>query len=175
VQMLKALISIGETISVTTDKIHAHFALREDGSLTLTARLMEGVYPNWRSIIPRDTLMEAQVSVSELTPAIERAAACTSADGFVRMSFSPSTLALSAQDLGYQTYGEMELPCSFDGQPFDFGIRAAHLADLVEKMPGKILRMRFTDASKAVLVRDAEEDEEKVHVMTIIMPVMLNS
>ena len=174
VQILKSLISVGETISVTADKNHVHFSLREDGLLTLTVRLMEGVYPNWRSIIPRDTLMEAQVPVSELTPAIERAAACTSSDGFVRMSFSPSSLALSAQDLGYQTYGEMELPCSFDGPPFDFGIRASHLADLVEKMPGKILRMRFTDASKAVLVRDAEEDEEKVHVMTIIMPVMLN-
>ncbi len=173
VQLLKALLSAGETVSVTADAKHARIALREDGMLVLTGRLIEGTYPNWQSVIPRDILLEAEVPAAEFTPALERAAACTSPDGFVRMSFSASRLALSAQDLTFQTYGEMELPCRFEGAPFDFGVRASFLADLVDKMPGKTLRMQFVDVTKAMLVRDADEDEEKTHVMTIVMPVML--
>lgn len=176
-QMLRALLTQGETVTMTmsSDGHMAWFSLREDGYLTMNCRLVEGKYPSWRSVIPADHALAVDIPVAALSPAVARAAACTDSQGHVRLSLDRDVLAVTAQDLGFQTYGEMEVPCPYDGPHFEIGVKAAHLAEAMDKMPSRKLRFSFTDATHSILVQSADEetDEQSVHTMSIIMPVML--
>jgi len=177
-QMLRALLTLGETVTMTMsqDGYMASFRLRDDGFLTMTTRLVEGKYPAWRSVIPANPTISVDIPVFELAPAVARAAACTDSQGHVRLSLDKDIMAITAQDLGFQTYGEMEVPCPYDGPHFEIGVKAAHLAETMEKMPSRKLRFSFTDATRSILVQSADEeaDTRSVHTMSIVMPVMIS-
>lgn len=177
-QLLRSLLTLGETVTMTVDPEGrmATFSLREDGYLMMTCRLVEGKYPAWRSVIPANPEITVDVPVGELSSAVARAAACTDSQGHVRLSLEKDMMAITAQDLGFQTYGEMEVPCHYDGPHFEIGVKAAHLAETMEKMPSRKLRFSFTDAARSILVQSADDDVDvrSVHTMSIIMPVMIS-
>lgn len=172
VQVVKALSSASYPVSLRTDGRHAAIVLRADDQLTVTARLIEGTFPAWRSVLPAGAPHTASVALAELSPALDRAAACAGDNGSVRLSFSPGRLTLTAQDLGFQTYAEMDVSCDYDDEPMTIAIRAKLLLDAIEKVPWRRVRFEFSDPSRAVVLRDEEEDTEKLHTMSLLMPVM---
>jgi len=174
VQVMKSLLAAGEAVSIHADDKKVTFVLREDGALSVSGRLLEGKYPAWQSVMPMSWEHEAEIRVSDLMPAIGRAAACIENNGHFRLSFSPGGfLVLSAQDLGYQTYGEMEIPCTHNFfESFDFGVRAAFLADVITKTPGDVLKFGFGEPTKAMVVLDTNEDLA-VRVKSLVTPVLL--
>lgn len=175
IQLVKALSTIGDVISIRTDGRHLQFSLRQDDMLVVTARIIEGKFPNWEAIIPKGDFSTAVVATELLSQAIDRAASCVGDSGILRLSFEEGRLTLTAQDPGFLTYAEMIVPCVHEGEPVTVGLRAKLIAEVIAKAPWKKVRFELRDPTRAVMMRDADEDEKKLHAAALVMPTMIES
>src|SRR5690606_18876446 len=99
-------------------------------------RLIEGPYPNYEQVIPRDNDKTAIVDRSRFAQALRRMAVVASEQTHrVRLSFAGSLLRLAVQtpDLGE---GTEEMEVDYQGEPLEIGFNAAYLLEVLRFMPG---------------------------------------
>ena len=146
----------------------------EGAAFTLTARLIDGRYPNYNSVIPQNNPYTADVTRDDLMSAIRRVSAFASEHtGLLRLQFSSSQLAVSAQDLDYSTSAQEVMPAGWNGPDgFSIGLKGALLYPLLQNL-GSDPRMALSDPGRAVLIAPAESPEHTDTLM-LIMPMALN-
>jgi DNA polymerase-3 subunit beta len=111
----------------------SHLGFRTD-RIEVYTRLIEGPYPNYDQVLPKDNDKECVANRSELTAAIRRVAIVASDQTHrVRLSFAPEKLSLGVQtpDLGE---AEDELPVEFNGTPIEIGFNANYLLEVLRYM-----------------------------------------
>lgn len=145
----------------------------EGSAFTLVARLIDGRYPNYNSVIPQNNPYTADVTRDDLMSAIRRVSAFASENtGLLRLQFSSSQLAVSAQDLDYSTSAQEVMPAGWNGPDgFAIGLKGALLYTLLQNL-GSDPRMALSDPGRAVLIAPAESPEHTDTLM-LIMPMAL--
>lgn len=108
----------------------SHLGFRTD-RIEVYTRLIEGPYPNYEQVLPKDNDKECVANRAELAAVIRRVAIVASDQTHrVRLSFGPERLALAVQtpDLGE---AEDELAVSYEGAPLEIGFNAQYLLEVL--------------------------------------------
>jgi len=139
----------------------------------ILARLLQGPYPNYEQVIPKNNPRELKVKRDELLEAVDIVA--SHADNVtrqVRFSVSNGSLGVSsATELGA---GEHKVGAEFSGEPMEIGYNAAYLIDILRSMEGEQVLFRLNNALAAGVVepvgglKQAEED-----LLCLVMPLRL--
>ncbi len=135
-------------------------------------RLIEGPYPNYEQVIPRDNDRIALADKNALSSALKRMSVVASDQTHrIRLSFNAGMLKFSVQtpDLGE---AQDELPISYDGDPFDIGFNATYLLEILRYMPTDEIRMAFKAPERAAIIEPASWDDPAKY-MCLIMPLRL--
>ena len=145
----------------------------EVGGFTLYARLVEGRYPNYNSVIPTDNPFSANVERDLLISAVRRVLVFASAStALVKFAFQDNALIVSAQDLDFNTSAEESVPCDYAQQPVAIGFSGTMLIDLLRTLPSTTLTVKLSDPSRAgVIVPTEQPDDEEM--LLLLMPMML--
>lgn len=145
------------------------------GNYTLYARLIEGRYPNYNSVIPTNNPFFAMVERDALVAAIRRVLVFASAaTALIQFSFDKDKLKISAQDFDFNTSAEETLACEYDHQPISIGFSGTLLIDLLKQMPNTTLKVSMTDPSRPGIITPAEQNEEE-DILLLLMPMMLKA
>ena len=139
----------------------------------ILARLLQGPYPNYEQVIPKNNPRELKVRRDELLEAVDIVA--SHADNVtrqVRFSLSSGSLGVSsATELGA---GEHKVGAEFQGEPMEIGYNAAYLIDILRSIEGEQVLFRLNNALAAGVVepvgglKQAEED-----LLCLVMPLRL--
>lgn len=137
--------------------------------LLLTSRLMEGTYPNYQQVVPKDKEVEKRVTVdrAELEGALRRVAVLSrDKTHAVRVTFAPGrvTLFSSNPDFGEATE---ELPARYEGQTLVTGFNARYLLDVLAVVDGDGVTLQMEAPLSPCLVRDPESPG----FASVVMPV----
>src|SRR5215204_7082154 len=119
-----------------------HLGFRSPFTAVFT-RLIEGPYPNYDQVIPRDNDRVAIADKTSLSSALKRMSIIASDQTHrIRLAFNAGMLKFSVQtpDLGEAAD---ELPIRFDGDPLDIGFNATYLLEILRYMPTDEVRMTF--------------------------------
>src|ERR671928_206999 len=119
-----------------------HLGFRSPFTAVYT-RLIEGPYPNYEQVIPRDNDRIAVADKAALTSALKRMSVIASDQTHrIRLSFNAGLLKFNVQtpDLGE---AQDELPIRYTGDPLDIGFNAAYLLEILRYIPSTELRMTF--------------------------------
>lgn len=124
--------------------------------LLLTSRLMEGTYPNYQQVIPKDKDPDKRVSVSkpELEGALRRVAVLSrDKTNAVKVTFSSGKITLfsSNPDFGEATE---ELPAQYKGETLTTGFNARYLLDVLGVVDGESVTMQMDAPLSPCLVRE---------------------
>lgn len=172
--VLKSLLGGSLDVDVRCDDRFVSFSIADAGIL-VRGRLVEGAFPNWRSIVPHDPPVTARTARGAVLEACTRMGACSGTGRLVVLSFRASTMEVSAADLGMQLSGHETVPVRMEGgDGIEIGFRAEGLMSVLDNMPGITLRIGMTDAGKAAVMRDDDEDRKRMHTLAVIMPVMID-
>jgi DNA polymerase III subunit beta len=136
-------------------------------------RLLQGPYPNYEQVIPKNNPRQVTVARDELLEAVDIVA--SHADNVtrqVRFSLRDAGLGVSsATELGA---GEHELAAEYAGEPMEIGYNAGYLIDMLRSMPSERVVLRLGSALSAGVVEPAngmpQKDEE---LLCLIMPLRL--
>lgn len=169
--ILRALLAKedGEVRAVFNDKLLFVTA----GGFDLHARLIDGRYPAYQTVIPTDNPYSASLQTCDLLPAVRRV--LTFADkesALVRITMKTDVLLLSGSDVNYATSSEESVPCTWNGPDrFAVGIKGGLLIEVLQHLP-KEVDVKMSEPKRPVLFMPAEQDEH-TSVLMLIMPMML--
>lgn len=161
------LYAAGDELEIA--KSDNHLAFRSADRLVFT-RLIEGPYPNYDQVIPKDNDKEAVANRAALEAAIKRMAVVASDQTHrVRLSFGPGALRFRVQtpDLGE---AEDELALDYDGEELEIGFNAAYLLEILRYMPDEDVRMTFKAPERAATFAPASGEPD---YLCLVMPLRL--
>jgi len=148
-----------------------HLGFRSPFTAVFT-RLIEGPYPNYEQVIPRDNDRVAVTDKVALTSALKRMSVIASDQTHrIRLSFNSGLLRFSVQtpDLGE---AQDELPIRFTGDPIDIGFNANYLLEILRYIPTDEVRITLKAPERAATV-EPEEWTDPASYLCLVMPLRL--
>lgn len=148
-----------------------HLAFRSPFTSVFT-RLIEGPYPNYDQVIPRDNNRVAVIDKQALQSALKRMAVVASDQTHrVKLSFNAALLKFSVTtpDLGE---GQDELPIRYDGDPVDIGFNGMYLLEILRYMPTEEIRFTFREPERAATI-EPENWQQAGSYLCLVMPLRL--
>src|SRR5919108_331210 len=112
-------------------------------------RLIEGPYPNYEQVIPRDNDKIAIADRNQLIQALRRMAVVASDQTHrVRLAFTSNMVRFSVEtpDLG-EAHEELEI--DYQGDPLDIGFNASYLLEVLRYMPTDEVKLTFKAPERA--------------------------
>src|SRR6187455_2186641 len=145
-----------------------HLGFRSPFTAVFT-RLIEGPYPNYEQVIPRDNDRVAISDKVALVSALKRMSVIASDQTHrIRLSFNSGLLRFSVQtpDLGE---AQDELPIRFTGDPLDIGFNANYLLEILRFMPTDEVRITLKAPERAATV-EPEGWNDPASYLCLVMP-----
>jgi len=150
-----------------------HLGFRSSGVEVYT-RLIEGTYPNYEQVIPKDNDKVAVVDKRTLESAVRRMAVVASDQTHrIRMTLEEDRMHLNVltPDLGE---GHDELDLSYSGEPLEIGFNATYLLEVLRYMPSEEVRMTFKAPERAATLEPSiAEGDDPLDYLCLVMPLRL--
>lgn len=141
---------------------------------SLTSRLVEGRFPNYRSVIPQDNPNIVTVNRLALVSALRRVLVFANAQAvLVKFRLGPNTMNISSQDIDFGKSAEENMLCDYMGTPMRIAFKGSVLLDLINNIEGDDITLKLSDPSRAGLIVPAEQKEGE-EVLMLIMPSVFN-
>ena len=168
-EQIRRLFAAEEELEVAQGENHLGF--RSPFTSVYTC-LIEGPYPSYDQVIPKDNDKVATLDRAALVGALKRMSVVASDQTHrIRLSFNTGMLkfSVSTPDLGE---AQDEMPIRYDGDPMDIGFNAAYLLEILRYMPTDEVRMTFRAPERAsTLEPDGWSDPAKY--LCLLMPLRL--
>jgi DNA polymerase-3 subunit beta len=148
-----------------------HLGFRSPFTQVFT-RLIEGPYPNYEQVIPKDNDKVALADRNALMQALRRMSVIASDQTHrIRLSFNAGMVKLAVQtpDLGE---AQDEVPISYDGDQLDIGFNANYLLEIMRFMPTDDVRLTFKAPERAATV-EPEGSKDDAKYLCLVMPLKL--
>jgi len=168
-EQVRRLFSADEELEIARGE--NHLAFRSPFTAVFT-RLIEGPYPNYDQVIPRDNNRVAIIDKNALHGALKRMAVVASDQTHrVKLSFNSALLKFSVTtpDLGE---GQDELPIRYEGDPIDIGFNGMYLLEILRFMPSEEIRFTFREPERAATL-EPEGEQQGSRYLCLVMPLRL--
>ena len=156
-------------VKVGLEENQALFCLgSRPGAAVLTSNLVEGTFPPFEDVIPKDQDKKIRFDVEVLSSAIKRAALLTNEESKgVRMSFGEGTLTLTsrAPEMGE---AEIHVPLEkYEGEPLEIGFNPGFIVDALKVIDGGEVIVELKASNKPGVLKTG------VDFTYVVMPVNL--
>jgi DNA polymerase-3 subunit beta len=135
--------------------------------LLLTSRLMEGNYPNYQQVVPKESGKRIAVNRGLLESALRRVSVLSKDKAnAVKVTFAPGGMTLFSSNPDYGEATE-ELVARYEGEALNTGFNARYLLDALSVMDGESVSLQMDTALSPCLIQEAESPGFKCVVMPI--------
>lgn len=169
----KALNLIGRLLDDPSEEVRVRIADNQavfaTESATLTTNLVEGNFPPYQDVIPKDQDRKATFSTDVLASGVRRAALLTNEESKgVKLSFSEEQLVLSsrAPEMGE---AEVNVPiASFSGEPVEIGFNPQFVTDVLKVVDADEVTIELKSSDKPGVIKTGPD------FLYVLMPIRLN-
>lgn len=155
-----------------TARVMPNQLMLRSGTREVVTALVEGSFPKYQDVIPKDSDKLVKLSRPEFHGAIRRAALLTTEDSrAVRLQFSDGQLVISANS-PEQGEARLEVPVEQEGEgAIEIGFNPAFITDVLRAVPDEVIRLELKESfSPGVLSGD-----DKQQFLYVLMPVALSN
>jgi len=171
--LLKNTAASAENVSMSFNDSNAKFEFDE---VTILCRLIEGKYPNYDAVIPKENPNRMTINRMSFLQAIRRVAIFANKTTHqVRLRIAGSELTVNAEDLDFANEATERLTCSYQGKDIEIGFNSRFLADMLNNLGSPEVTLELSAPNRAGIIRPSEPEEEGEDVLMLVMPVMLNN
>ncbi len=164
-ELRKLLDEAAEDVELSLSETRIQFVV---GSVMLTSKLIDGTFPEYDRVIPRDNDKILRVGKKDFSDAVARVAAISQERSRpVKLSIERNLLTLSAASPDQGTAKE-ELDdgrVSYDATPLEIGFQARYLNDITDQIE-KDVEFAFSDSAAPTVVRDVDSPS----ALYVLMP-----
>lgn len=135
------------------------------GRNTLVARLMDGHYPDYKQVLPKNKTFSLTLNAGDFSNAVELASVVTDKNkqGVVKLSLAAGKMKVSAQtaDIGENS---SELETEYAGEPMDISFNPTFLLDVFRNIDETEVTMDVINPISPTVIRTTD------NFISIIMP-----
>ncbi|MCU0625861.1 MAG: DNA polymerase III subunit beta [Gemmatimonadaceae bacterium] len=170
-EQVRKLFAAADELEVARGDNHLGFR-NISGDKQIFTRLIEGPYPNYEQVIPKENDKTAVAEKDALMAALRRMGTVASDQTHrIRLSFNAGLLRfqVNTPDLGD---GQDEIPVRYDGDQLDIGFNGAYLLEILKNIPTPEVRLSFRAPERAATI-EPEAWSDPAQYLTILMPLRL--
>ena len=178
--MPKKPLSVLKNILSTSDaqvkiEYNDYNALFSFDNYTLSCRLIEGKYPNYEAVIPKENPNKLQINRSQFLSSVNRVAILSNrATHQIQLKTSGNEIEISTEDTEYSNKAVEQLACEFQGEDIRIGFNARFLAEMLKNMCGEEVLLEMSLPSRAGVLSQVDSLDEGEVMTMLVMPVMLS-
>ena len=148
-------------ISVSDKMIFINFA-----SYHFSSVLIEGMFPNYKKVIPENQKFSLSVRRDEMLDALRRVSLMVEKKSHrIYLGISSGKMAVYSEESEIGTV-EDEIPCKYDGEEITIALNYRYLEEPFKAMTEEEIRIRFSGATKAITIEPVPEKD----FFHIVMP-----
>ncbi len=173
-QVLKTILSDYENdLSIEFNESNAKFTFE---NYTLSCRLIEGKYPNYEAVIPKENPNKLIIERILLLNSVKRVGIFSNkSTNQIRFKIAGSELNISAEDYDYNNNAEERIACNYNGDDIEIGFNSRFIIDMLNNLNCNEICLSMSLPNKAGLITPNDNKDENEDITMLIMPVMLNS
>ena len=161
-----------EPVRIEFNKTNASFVFSD---YQLVCRLIEGRYPNYDAVIPKQNPNQLTIDRQTFLSAIRRVAVFSSkATHQVRFRIAGQELTLTAEDIDFYNEAKERLSCSYTGDDMEIGFNSRFLQEMLSNFDCETVRIDMSAPNRAGIIIPVDNENESEDLLMLLMPVMLN-
>jgi DNA polymerase-3 subunit beta len=172
--VLKGLLAgIDDAVKIEFNKSNALFSF---GNVNLICRLIDGKYPNYEAVIPKQNPNKLTVDRASFLGALKRVSVFSNkATHQIRVKVTGSQLRISAEDLDFANEGHELLTCTYVGEDMEIGFNSRFLVEMVSNLDCDEIVIEMSAPNRAGIILPNNKANPAEDMLMLVMPVMLNN
>ena len=167
------LISSNEDVTIEYNDSNATFTF---DNYILTCRLIDGKYPNYEAVIPKENPNKLIIDRIQLLNSVRRVAIFSNKTTHqIRLKIAGAELNISAEDVDYSNKAEERLTCDYQGDDMQIGFNSRFLLEMLGNLQSDLIMLEMSMPNRAGILTPVDGLDEGETVTMLVMPVMLNN
>lgn len=160
-------------VAVEFDDKNAFFNLND---YKVVCRLVEGNYPNYNSVIPKNNPRKVTIDRVEFYNTLKRVSVFSNqASNLVKLQLKGNQVTVSAQDIDFSISAYEKIKCQYEGEDIEIGFKSVFLLEILANISSQDVMIELADPTRAGLFLPAESDNESEDLLMLLMPMMINT
>ena len=170
--LLKSLlVNLNTAVDVEYNETNASFIFEQ---YTLVSRLIDGKYPNYEAVIPKENPNEMMIARDKFLNSVRRVSIFSNKTTHqVRLSIKGSEIQVSAEDLDFSNEATERLGCQYKGEDITIGFNSRFLVEMLNNIESGEVRLELSAPNRAGILSPSEKEDNETITM-LVMPVMLS-
>jgi len=161
------------TVKVDFDDKNAFFTLSDH---KVVCRLVEGNYPNYNSVIPKNNPRKITVDRVEFYNTLKRVSVFSNqASNLVKLQLKGNQIMVSAQDIDFSISAYERIKCQYEGEDIEIGFKSVFLVEILANIGSQDVIIELADPTRAGLFLPVSTDNESEDLLMLLMPMMINA
>ncbi len=170
--MLKANLTGDEEITLEYNQSNAVFTFND---LVLVCRLIDGKYPNYEAVIPKENPNVLTIDRMQFLNSIKRVSIFANKTTHqIKLKLAGSELSLSAEDADFSNASNERLTCNYNGDDLEIGFNSRFIVEMLNNLDSDEVQLAMSEPSRAGILTPMTKTTENEDVLMLVMPVMLN-
>jgi DNA polymerase-3 subunit beta len=170
--LLKSNLNGSEEVKIEYNESNAVFTFND---IILVCRLIDGKYPNYEAVIPKENPNVLTIDRQQFLSSIKRVSIFANKTTHqVKLRLAGSELSLSAEDIDFSNEANERLTCNYDGDDMEIGFNSRFLLEMLNNLDTSEVKLEMSEPSRAGLLMPTGSDNQHEDVLMLVMPVMLN-
>jgi DNA polymerase-3 subunit beta len=161
------------SVTVEFDDKNAIFILND---YKIVCRLVEGNYPNYNSVIPKNNPRKVTIDRVEFYNTLKRVSVFSNqASNLVKLQLKGNQVTVSAQDIDFSISAYEKIKCQYEGEDIEIGFKSVFLLEILANISSQDVMIELADPTRAGLFLPGETENESEDLLMLLMPMMINS
>ena len=171
--ILKNNIVDGIDVKLDFNDTNALFSFENN---TIICRLIDGKYPNYDAVIPKENPNKLTIETSLLLSSIKRISIYANKTTHqIRLKVAGSELQISSEDLDFSNKADERLPCHYEGEDIEIGFNSKFVIDMLNNIGSNKISLEMSAPNRAGIILPLDGTVEGETTLMLVMPVMLNN
>ena len=172
--ILKNILGVADTaVKIEYNDANATFSFE---NYILTCRLIDGKYPNYEAVIPKENPNKLIIDRTQFFNSVRRVAIFSNKTTHqIRLKIAGAELNISAEDIDYSNKAEERLTCDYQGDDMQIGFNSRFLSEMLTNLQSDEIQLEMSMPNRAGILTPVDGLDEGESVTMLVMPVMLNN
>ena len=159
-------------VKVFYNKTNAIFSFL---NFTLICRLIDGKFPNYEAVIPKENPNILEIDRNQLLNSTKRASIFSSkTTNQVKFEIKGNLLQISAEDLDFNNKAEETLECNYNGEDIAIGFNSRFIIEMLNNLSSELVKVELSSPNRAGLISPINQNNENNQITMLVMPIMLS-
>ncbi|WP_297887913.1 DNA polymerase III subunit beta [Sulfurihydrogenibium sp.] len=161
---IKKLVSEYEDVEVSISGSSIFF---KGSNWMMSARLLEGVFPDYTQVIPSSFNIKVEVTKGEFLDSVKRVVVAEESDAKpIKITLKEGKMIISTPT-SEDTFAEDEIDIDYQGEEFEIGFNGKYIIEAIDEIEDSVVVIKFINKDSQTVIVPKDESEP---YLALVMP-----